>query len=66
MNKNHLGEDDIGIRFVTPALRRFQVVSKRRPYNHYCNSGMMRFMKPSNSGTVNVVSPCEGLYTMPF
>jgi hypothetical protein len=26
------------------------------------NSGMIRFMKPSNRGTVNAVSPCEGLY----
>ena len=28
--------------------------------------GMIRLMNPSKSGTVNAVSPCPGLQTMPF
>lgn len=30
------------------------------------HNGMIRFMKPSNSGTVKAVSPWAGLKTIPF
>ena len=43
------------------AFTRYECAAYRQPA-----PGMMRFMKASNIGTVNAVSPWVGLHTMPF